>query len=61
MSMPAIAMARPQFAPEPVQPSAPAAFRDFTQPWLDLNDKSVLVTGGTGSFGRHFLKTVLAR
>lgn len=36
------------------------ALRDFTQPWLDLNDKSVLVTGGTGSFGKHFLKTVVA-
>jgi UDP-N-acetylglucosamine 4,6-dehydratase len=33
--------------------------RDFTQPWLDLNDKAVLVTGGTGSFGKHFVKTVL--
>jgi UDP-N-acetylglucosamine 4,6-dehydratase len=39
---------------------APKSFlRDFTQPWLDLNDKSVLVTGGTGSFGKHFVKTVL--
>ena len=36
------------------------ALRDFTQPWLDLNDKSVMVTGGTGSFGNHFIKTVLA-
>jgi UDP-N-acetylglucosamine 4,6-dehydratase len=35
------------------------SFRDFSQPWLDLNDKSVLVTGGTGSFGKHFLKTVV--
>ena len=35
--------------------------RDFTQPWFDLNDKSVLVTGGTGSFGKHFLKTVIAQ
>ena len=35
--------------------------RDFLQPWLDLNDKSVLVTGGTGSFGKHFLKTVVER
>src|SRR5258708_34627981 len=34
-----------------------SGFRDFSQPWLDLNDKSVLVTGGTGSFGKHFLKT----
>src|SRR5258708_30841908 len=42
-------------------PHSPAAFRDFSQPWLDLNDKSVLVTGGTGSFGKHFLKTVVGR
>jgi UDP-N-acetylglucosamine 4,6-dehydratase len=35
--------------------------RDFSQPWLDLNDKSVLVTGGTGSFGKHFVKTVIER
>jgi UDP-N-acetylglucosamine 4,6-dehydratase len=35
--------------------------RDFSQPWLDLNDKSVLITGGTGSFGNHFIKTVLAQ
>jgi UDP-N-acetylglucosamine 4,6-dehydratase len=34
--------------------------RDFSQPWMDLNDKSVLVTGGTGSFGKHFIKTVIA-
>ena len=38
-----------------------SALRDFTQPWLDLNDKAVLVTGGTGSFGKHFLKTVIAQ
>src|SRR5665213_2831332 len=36
-----------------------ALSRDFSQPWLDLNDKSVLVTGGTGSFGKHFVKTVI--
>jgi UDP-N-acetylglucosamine 4,6-dehydratase len=43
--------------------SAPerAQLRDFTQPWMDLNDKSVLVTGGTGSFGKHFIKTVIAQ
>src|SRR6187551_3987471 len=35
--------------------------RDFTQPWMDLNDKAVLVTGGTGSFGKHFIKTVIAQ
>ncbi|HTQ14937.1 MAG TPA: UDP-N-acetylglucosamine 4,6-dehydratase (inverting) [Rhizomicrobium sp.] len=36
-----------------------SGLRDFSQPWLDLNDKTVLVTGGTGSFGRHFVKTVI--
>src|ERR1700760_3803132 len=39
----------------------PTGLRDFTQPWLDLNDKSVMVTGGTGSFGKHFVKTVIER
>src|SRR6201996_6514790 len=43
-----------------VSPITPA-LRDFSRPWLDLNDKSVLVTGGTGSFGKHFLKTVIAQ
>jgi UDP-N-acetylglucosamine 4,6-dehydratase len=38
-----------------------SVLRDFTQPWLDLNDKSVLVTGGTGSFGKHFVKTVIEK
>jgi UDP-N-acetylglucosamine 4,6-dehydratase len=38
-----------------------SVLRDFTQPWIDLNDKTVLVTGGTGSFGNHFVKTVLAQ
>jgi len=28
---------------------------------IDLDDAAVLVTGGTGSFGRRFVKTVLAR
>jgi UDP-N-acetylglucosamine 4,6-dehydratase len=41
-----------------VTPIAPA-FRDFSQPWFDLNDKAVLVTGGTGSFGKHFVKCVI--
>ncbi len=62
MSKSAVAVARTPFAVEPAEPAAPeATFRDFSQPWLDLNDKSVLVTGGTGSFGKHFLKTVIAR
>ncbi len=28
---------------------------------LDLNNKSILITGGTGSFGKAFVKTVLER
>lgn len=28
---------------------------------LDLNGKSILVTGGTGSFGKKFIKTVLTK
>lgn len=28
---------------------------------LDLNDKSILITGGTGSFGKEFTKTILAK
>jgi UDP-N-acetylglucosamine 4,6-dehydratase len=28
---------------------------------LDLTDKSVMVTGGTGSFGKRFVRTVLGR
>src|ERR1700744_1302979 len=52
-------------APLPEAPRMGAAsgvvMRDFSQPWLDLNDKSVLVTGGTGSFGKHFIKTVIAK
>ena len=28
---------------------------------IDLNGKSVLITGGTGSFGKAFTKTILER
>lgn len=35
--------------------------RDFNIASLDLNGKSVLVTGGTGSFGHGFVRTVLSR
>jgi UDP-N-acetylglucosamine 4,6-dehydratase len=34
--------------------------RDFSQPAPNLDDKSILVTGGTGSFGRAFVRHVLA-
>jgi UDP-N-acetylglucosamine 4,6-dehydratase/5-epimerase len=35
--------------------------RDFTSPQPNLDGKSILITGGTGSFGRHFVRTVLSR
>jgi UDP-N-acetylglucosamine 4,6-dehydratase len=35
--------------------------RDFKPQSLKLDGKTILVTGGTGSFGRHFVKTVLER
>ena len=60
MSPSALALAETQplqAAPQPVV----TPLRDFTQPWLDLNEKSVLVTGGTGSFGKHFIKTAIAQ
>src|SRR6195952_830355 len=56
----ALAEALPlESAPRPI--GGDMILRDFSQPWLDLNDKSVLGTGGTGSFGKHFLKTVIAQ
>ena len=36
-------------------------YRDFLQPSIDLNDRSILITGGTGSFGKAFVKIVLKR
>jgi UDP-N-acetylglucosamine 4,6-dehydratase len=36
------------------------ARRDFMSPSPDLNDKTVLVTGGTGSFGQAFVRHVIA-
>lgn len=35
--------------------------RDFTPKSLDLSGKSILITGGTGSFGQKFIETVLER
>ncbi len=37
------------------------ARRDFRDPQIDLNDKQILVTGGTGSFGQAFVAEVIAR
>jgi UDP-N-acetylglucosamine 4,6-dehydratase len=60
MSPSVLALAEP--APSKPAGAVPVStLRDFSQPWMDLNDKTVLVTGGTGSFGKHFLKTVIAR
>lgn len=38
-----------------------ARLHSFETPTVDLNSKTILVTGGTGSFGRAFVGTVLAR
>jgi UDP-N-acetylglucosamine 4,6-dehydratase/5-epimerase len=34
--------------------------RDFADPALDLDGKSILITGGTGSFGHAFVRHVLS-
>ncbi len=39
----------------------PGLGRDFRSPQLDLNAKTVLVTGGTGSFGKQFARVVAER
>jgi UDP-N-acetylglucosamine 4,6-dehydratase/5-epimerase len=36
------------------------AYRDFRSPRADLNGKTVLITGGTGSFGKAFVEQVCA-
>ena len=33
--------------------------RPFLSPMPNLNDASILVTGGTGSFGKAFIQSVL--
>lgn len=35
--------------------------RKFDTSQIDLNGKSILVTGGTGSFGRHLVRNLLSR
>lgn len=46
--------------PDAHDPLAPLFLgRDFRAPRADLNGRSVLITGGTGSFGRAFVRTVL--
>jgi len=36
------------------------AGRDFKAPRINLDGQTILITGGTGSFGKRFVKTVLA-
>src|SRR5689334_709300 len=38
-----------------------SALFDFLEPRAQLDGQSILVTGGTGSFGKRFIKTVLER
>lgn len=35
--------------------------RDFLKPQINLNDRTILVTGGTGSFGQQFVKLTAER
>jgi UDP-N-acetylglucosamine 4,6-dehydratase len=37
----------------------PLTISTYEQPTPDLNGKSVLITGGTGTFGRQFVRTVM--
>jgi UDP-N-acetylglucosamine 4,6-dehydratase len=41
-------------------PAAPGP-RDFAPRTQELNGKTILITGGTGSFGKRFVRTVLER
>jgi UDP-N-acetylglucosamine 4,6-dehydratase len=59
MRAPALAIANPEQMGPQTHPPHAMPLRDFSQPWLDLNDKTVLITGGTGSFGKHFIKTAV--
>lgn len=36
-------------------------YRDFLGSTCDLNGRSILITGGTGSFGKEFVKLILQR
>jgi UDP-N-acetylglucosamine 4,6-dehydratase/5-epimerase len=34
---------------------------EFDQHLVDLDDKTILITGGTGSFGRQYIRTIIGR
>jgi UDP-N-acetylglucosamine 4,6-dehydratase len=42
-------------------PDLPSTFGVFVFMALDLNNKSILVTGGTGSFGKQFVQSVFEK
>jgi UDP-N-acetylglucosamine 4,6-dehydratase len=57
--MPAAALAPPAPTAElPVESGLTAPLRDFLNPRPELDGKTILVTGGTGSFGRAFVAAV---
>lgn len=35
--------------------------RAFNTPLIDLNDKAIMITGGTGSFGHHIVSSIIAQ
>ena len=39
--------------------AAESDIRDFSLPYCDLNDKHILITGGTGSFGSAFVRSIV--
>ena len=39
-----------------LSPSPSSGLRDFRSPRADLNGKTILITGGTGSFGKAFVR-----
>ena len=50
-----------QWAPSPNLLAAPVTLVSLHRNKLMLSEKSILITGGTGSFGQAFVRTVLAR
>lgn len=60
-----IALLRPQPTTTKSRPAPTAGIHDFAEgseeTFRQFDDKAVLVTGGTGSFGRRFIDTLLKR
>jgi len=47
-------------APDPLEHDPVFLRRDFHEPRVNLNDATVLITGGTGSFGHQFVRQIIA-